>query len=142
MANLMQYRPLSDLQTEMERLVSDVLPNWREGAANALWNPSVDVSESENEYKISMDLPGLAREDVQITFDRGLLQISGERKMREYEQQPKFHRIERWYGRFFRQFRFEQPVNPEGISAGFENGVLTVVAPKKEEAKPRRIEVS
>ncbi len=143
MANLTIYRSLSDLQREVDRLFDRFMPVSREQNGTSVWSPVVDVHETDEAYVVYMDLPGLSRDDVTITFDRGALQVSGERKMwHEEEQKPQFHRVERWSGHFFRSFQFSHNIDQEHIKATFENGVLTIELPKTEESKPRRIEIS
>jgi len=89
-----------------------------------------------------MDLPGLSHDDVNITYEAGKLQVSGERSFeRDEENKPQFHRVERWYGRFFRSFELGREVEPGNIKATFTDGVLAIELPKKEESKPMKIEI-
>ncbi|WP_456427337.1 Hsp20/alpha crystallin family protein [Rhodocaloribacter sp.] len=149
MANLTRYMPttgLSQLQREVDRLFEDffgrTLMTDRETELQSVWTPVVDLSESDDAYLIRMDLPGLSKEDVQITFENGVLQVSGERKNVHEETKDQVHRIERWYGRFFRSFNLGQNVQADKIKATFKNGVLTIEAPKVEASKPLKIKVS
>lgn len=88
-----------------------------------------------------MDLPGLSKKDIQITFDNGALQISGERSVTA-DENAQFHQIERRRGRFHRSLRFPREVQPEKVKASFEHGVLTIRMPKTEQSRPRKIEIS
>jgi HSP20 family protein len=143
MANLTVYRPLSDLQREVDRLFDRFTPEKEDQNRTSVWSPVVDVHETEEAYVIHMDLPGLTRDDVTITFEKGALQVSGERKMwRDEEEKQQFHRVERWSGHFFRSFQFSHNIDAERIRASFENGVLAIELPKTEESKPRRISIS
>lgn len=146
MTSLVRFSPLvsaSNFQQEVDRMFDRFLGRQtEEGDANtAVWSPRVDLSETEDSYLLRLDLPGLTREDVTITYEDGTLKISGERSFAGGEEQSQFHRIERWYGRFFRSFNFGRSINPEEISASFQDGVLTVSLPKPEEKKPIRVEI-
>lgn len=139
MANVTLYRPLSELQREVDRLFEDFFPAYN--GEPSVWTPAVDLYEKEDAYFVLMDLPGLTKQDVQITFDNGALQISGERTF-EGEKDLQFHQVERRRGRFYRSLRFGREVVPENVKASFENGVLTIEVPKTERSRPRRIEIS
>lgn len=143
MANLTMYRPLSELQREVDRLFDRVMPEREDQNRTSIWSPVVDVHETDEHYVIHMDLPGLTKDDVTVTFEKGALRISGERKMwRDEEEKPQYLRVERWIGHFFRSFQFNHNIDADRIEASFENGVLTVELPKSEESKPRRIAIS
>jgi HSP20 family protein len=108
------------------------------------WTPKVDMSEDDNNYHINMELPGLTKDDIDVTVENGLLNVEGERK-HESEQggeNKDFHRVERFYGQFQRSFRLPEGVNDKDINAEFKNGILHLQVPKGEEAKPKQIEVS
>ena len=94
-------------------------------------------------YLIHMDLPGLSAADVNITYENGTLQVSGERQFEKKEEQDaQFHLLERWYGRFHRSFEIGREINPEAIKATFKDGVLEISLAKREESKPVRIKIS
>lgn len=137
---------LRDLRQEMDRFFGEFFPTWRtwspEEAESAVWAPRVDVGENEDAYILSLDLPGVSKEDLSIQFQDGSLHVSGERKLvsRE-EEQINYTRVERRYGHFYRSFTLPKAVNAEAIQAHFENGVLTVHVPKAAELKPRKIEI-
>jgi HSP20 family protein len=105
------------------------------------WSPQVDISEDDNEYLIKADLPEMKREDVKVTFENGVLSISGERKSEREEKKKKFHRIERSYGTFLRTFTLPEGADSTKIAAEFKDGVLKVHLPKSLAAKPKPIEV-
>lgn len=142
MANLTRYSPLTELQREVDRLFNEFLPARPQDGASLVWSPAADLWETDDSYLISLDLPGLTKQDVEITFEHGTLQVSGERKMTQEVQERQYHRIERRQGRFFRTFRFDRSVNPDQIEARFRDGVLTLQVPKTEESRPRRIQIS
>jgi HSP20 family protein len=105
------------------------------------WAPLVDISEDDKEYRITVELPEVKREDVKVTAEAGTLTIMGERKFEKEEKDRKYHRIERAYGSFGRSFSFPEDANPTKVSAEFKEGVLTVHLVKDEKAKPQHIEV-
>ena len=130
------------LRREMSRLFDDFVPTRSgENKESSVWAPRADLSETDDAYVIAIDLPGVNRDDLEITVEDGTLKVSGERSMKEEEQTGQFYRIERAYGRFFRSFNFGSNVDPDNIEASFDDGVLTIRAGKAEERKPRRIEV-
>lgn len=140
MANLTLNRSLSELQREVDRLFDDFFPVRGDGNRN-VWTPDVDVWETDESYYFAFDLPGLDKNEVDITYQDGMLQVSGERKWAQ-DETNRYHRLERPYGHFFRSIRLEQDAKTDEITAHFENGVLTVQVPKMEEVRPRRIEIS
>ena len=113
-----------------------------EEVSNRNWVPPVDIQETEEGYRLQAELPGLTKEDIDITLENNVLRLSGERKFERDVKKENFHRVERTYGTFSRAFSLPQQVNAEGVQAGFENGVLTILVPKAEQAKPRKISIS
>ncbi len=113
-----------------------------EEVSNRNWVPPVDIQETTEGYRLQAELPGLTREDIDITLENNVLRLSGERKYERDVKKESFHRVERTYGTFSRAFALPQQVNGEGVQAAFENGVLTVTVPKAEQAKPRKIAIS
>ena len=104
------------------------------------WNPAVEIFESDEEIVLTTELPGLEEKDVHISVEDRFLSISGERSF-EKKEDRNYLRSERWYGKFSRSFRLPETADFENIQAELKSGVLTVTVPKKEEAKPRQIEV-
>jgi HSP20 family protein len=113
-----------------------------EDVANRTWTPPVDIRESDDAFRIHAELPGLTKEDVQITLENNVLRLSGERKFEKEVKQDAYHRIERAYGSFSRSFALPHQVASDKVEAKFENGVLSIVVPKVEQAKPRRIAIA
>lgn len=113
-----------------------------EDVSNRSWTPPVDIQETADSYRLYAELPGLTKENIEITLENNVLRLSGERKFEKDAQKDNYHRIERTYGAFARSFTLPNQVNSEGVQAQFENGVLTITAPKAEQAKPRRISIS
>jgi HSP20 family protein len=110
-------------------------------AATTAWAPAVDISERKDAYLVTVELPGLKPEDLDITMEDGLLTIQGERQFTSESSEQQFHRVERRYGAFRRSITLPAHVTAEGIQASFEDGVLQLLIPKAEEAKPKRIQV-
>lgn len=109
--------------------------------AVAEWAPLVDISEDDQEYLIKAELPELKREDVKVTAVEGTLTITGERKFEKEEKGKKYHRVERSYGSFVRNFSLPDDTSPEKVSAEFKDGILSVHLGKTEKPKPQEIEV-
>ena len=130
----------SSPMTVFDQFFSDfALP--RSWTAAAEYAPAADVLENQNEIKVKVDLPGHDPKSVQVKLENGILTIQSERKQERQEQQEGVLRAERSYGAFARSFSLPDTVNPEKVEARFENGVLTITLPKREETKPRAIEV-
>jgi HSP20 family protein len=114
-----------------------------EARAKATWRPSVDVIEHEGSFDLTLDLPGIKKEDLTITVKEGTLYLSGERKRPEHDANDKFyHYYERPYGTFERSFKLPDHVDGDKIKASFADGELHVEMPKLEKAKPRTIKIS
>lgn len=105
------------------------------------WAPLVDIVESDKEYLIKAELPGLKKEDVKVTFENGTLAIAGERKFEKEEKGKRYHRVESTYGSFMRSFVLPADTDPSKIDAEFKDGVLHVHVAKSETAKPKQINV-
>jgi len=105
------------------------------------WTPSVDIAETENELTLKADVPGVKLEDITIEVENGTLSISGSRTFESEETRGGYHRQERSYGAFHQAFVLPETVDLDKVTAGCSNGVLTVVLPKKEMAKPRTIKI-
>lgn len=110
-------------------------------SVTAQWIPAVDVFEDKDAVRIVAELPGVRPEDVKITVENNVLSIRGEKKQVAEEQSERVHRYERSYGSFERTFSLPTTMDADRIQAEFENGVLTVVIPRAEKARPRTIEI-
>ena len=138
------FRELEDMMTRLNRLVGEGNTAGREGQeamTMADWVPRVDVLETETEYLIKAELPGVEKGDVKISVQEGVLTVAGQRQMEKEEKGKRFHRVERPYGTFVRNFTVPDYVDDNGLTAEFKNGLLTVHLPKSEKAKPKSIEV-
>ena len=108
---------------------------------NAVWMPLADISENKDSFLINVDLPGIDKKDVKISFTDGQLTISGERKQEKESKNSTYHRVERSYGKYYRSFSLPKEIKADEIDAEFKNGQLMITIPKSEEVKPKEIEV-
>ena len=111
------------------------------GREMVVFAPRTNVAETEKEYEITVDLPGVKPEDFNVELKEGALWITGERKQEHQEEGKTYHRIERTYGQFRRVIPLEVPADPEKIHAEYKDGVLRIVVPKEESAQPKKIPV-
>ncbi|HEX3037252.1 MAG TPA: Hsp20/alpha crystallin family protein, partial [Thermodesulfobacteriota bacterium] len=106
------------------------------------WVPAADIYETESGYVVKADFPGVKKENIQIDVHDGTLTLKAEKKFEEKESKDNYLRVERAYGSFVRSFRLPKNVDAEKIEAEYKDGVLEVTLPKKEEAKPKKIQVN
>lgn len=133
---------LTDLRNEIDRLFEAPLTELAQ-ASQLLsgWTPPIDVHEDKDNVLVKVELPGMKKEDIDISLHEGCLSVSGERKVSTIEN-AEVHRAERFEGRFQRTVSLPSAVAAERVTAQYKDGVLTVTLPKTEEAKPRRIDVN
>ena len=105
------------------------------------WAPPVDVAEDQNHILVKVEVPGMDEKELRVNFEDGLLTVSGERQF-ERKDDRNYHRIERSYGSFVRTFSLPRTVDANAITADYKNGVLEIAIPKKEEAKPKQIQIN
>ncbi len=105
------------------------------------WSPAADISETDKEYLVKAELPGIKREDVKVTLDDGVLTIEGERKFEKDDKTEKTHRVERFYGTFRRSFGLPEHVDAKGIRAESRDGVLLVHVPKDKTEKSKSVQI-
>jgi HSP20 family protein len=105
------------------------------------WSPAVNILEKQDTIHITADLPGMKPEDVEVTVDNGVLTVRGERRFEEASEGESYHRIERVYGVFERTFTLPNSIDTGKIEAKFTNGEMEIVLPKREESKPRSVQV-
>ena len=136
------FRGATTLQDQVNRLFNDVFE--RQGGESNLtaWAPAVDIYESEHELVVKADLPDIDPKDLDIRVENNILTIRGERKFEKKVNEESYLRVERAYGSFARSFTLANTVNSDAIKAEYQNGVLTLTIPKKEEAKPKQIKVN
>jgi HSP20 family protein len=138
-------RNLNDLQREIDRVFGRFFPS-REGddestSRQAVWAPRTDLIETEDNYRLQLDVPGLSKEDLTINYKDNQLTISGERTSDRTGEGEEYVRVERSFGQFYRSFTLPRTVNAETITASYDNGVLTIHVPKTEKEKSRQIEI-
>lgn len=145
---IMRWSPANDLLRErvnrlFEQAFGDVYGGEQgEEVSSRSWTPAVDIAETDEALSLYAELPGLTKEDVEITLEDNVLAIKGERKFEREETKENFHRIERAYGTFHRSFHLPSNVRSDQVEASFRDGVLRIDIPKQEEAKPRKIAIS
>lgn len=133
---------LSDLRTEIDRLFESPFAELaRTSSLFSGWMPAVDLSEDNDHFVVKAELPGMKKDDINLTLHEGCLTISGERLSEQKHEATEVHRTERFVGRFQRTLSLPAPVAVEKIAAQYKDGVLTVTLPKTEEAKPKQIDV-
>jgi HSP20 family protein len=137
------FRDLRSLQDEVNRLFSTNLSRafGDEGIARGAWMPNVDIYENKDQIVLEAELPGMNREDFDLSIENNIITLRGERRFEKKDESDNYHRVERAYGTFTRSFTLPQTVSAEGANAEYKNGVLRVTLPKREEVKARRIEV-
>jgi HSP20 family protein len=144
---IVRWEPLREfgtLQNEMNRLFNSVFDTPPAGGNGAMrrWVPAMDLAETEDHFVLRADLPGLSEDDVKIELEDATLTISGERRSEHEDKGEGFYRVERAFGSFSRSLTLPQGVDADGVTAGFDRGVLEVRIPKPEQRRPRRIEIS
>ena len=141
--SLQHYQPnsvLNQFSNEINRLFARDYDNFP-ALSNAHWVPAVDVHENEEDYLIEADVPGIQADDIEVTLERGVLTLKGERKSERSVEDKGVRHVERSYGSFVRRFSLPDTADAENIDARVEQGVLRLTIKKKAESKPRRIEV-
>jgi HSP20 family protein len=133
------FRPLPELWWDVDRLFDEMFN--RPELRVAPGGPEADFYETENEFVLEMDLPGFTGEDVDVTVEKGVLSITGERSIERDEEKGDYHLRERAWGKVSRSFSIPHTIEGNKVNADFLKGVLTVTLPKAPEAKARRIEI-
>ncbi len=145
---LIRFAPadvLEEVWQEMEERLNEV--RRKDGEASkreshtAVWKPRVDIRENDDELWFAVEMPGMDKNDIHVSFEDGYLKIEGERKAVEPKDGLHYLRRERRYGKFGRRFKINTRIDQQNIEAKYENGVLMVHLPKAPEEKPRKIEV-
>ena len=134
------FREMRGLQREMNRMFSDRFHG--EEAFGTAWNPKIDIYENADSMVLEAELPGMKREDFELSFENNVLTLKGERRFEKKTDEDNYHRVERAYGEFSRSFTLPHTVTVENAKAEFENGMLTVTLKKREETKARKIEIT
>jgi HSP20 family protein len=137
------FREVSRLRREMDRLWDDFFGPGRKALRplEMEWAPAVDVSETADQVVIKAEVPGMEAKDIDISLAGDVLTIKGEKKSEREEKKENYHLVERTYGSFSRSLKLPTAVDADKIEASYKQGVLTVSCPKKEEVKPKAIEI-
>src|SRR6266487_6907564 len=152
MATMTRWDPFEDLRSVQDEMaqMSPMLAHalglhtQQQGSGQATttaWAPALDISERKDAYLVTVELPGVAVDDLEITLEGGMLTIQGERHFAHDSSEQRFHRVERRYGAFRRAITLPAHVVGDAVEASVDQGVLQIVVPKMEEATPKRIQV-
>lgn len=137
------FSQLSSLRDEIDRLFESPLASLREGTQFLSgWTPPVDIFEDKDNLIVKAEVPGMKPEGIDVSLHEGVLTLSGERKSEEKYSDAETYRSERFLGRFQRTVTLPTPVDAEKVKASYEDGILKVILPKTEEAKPKHIDVN
>ena len=142
-------KDLLDVEREFNRIFNSMGNSFevtrKEGSDeefdNAVWMPLTDIAEDNDNYYLKVDLPGIKKQDVKISYIDGNLSISGERVQDKEAKDKKIHRVERSYGKYYRSFNIPKEIKDDKIKAEFKDGQLTITIPKADEVKPKEIDI-
>ena len=141
---LVRWSPSSEVvrrRGQMNRFLADFFNGFESDSAQGSWSPAVDIFEKNGNIELHAELPGLTVKDVELRVENETLTLRGERKHDDEVKDRGYHRIERIYGSFVRSFHLPAAVDQSKIKADFKDGLLRVVLPKRDEAKPREISI-
>jgi HSP20 family protein len=146
---LIRWEPVAELNTiqnEMNRLFNTFFdpsaPTGRGTGTTRRWLPAMDLVETQDHYVLRADLPGLSDGDVNVQLEDNVLSISGERKADHNDQQEGYYRLERAFGAFSRSLTLPDGVDPDGVQAHFDRGVLEIRIPKPEQKRPKTVQIT
>ncbi|MGB9711693.1 MAG: Hsp20/alpha crystallin family protein [Dissulfurimicrobium sp.] len=135
------FRELSNLRREMDKVWEDFFGGGELVSTEGTWIPSIDLSETKDSLIIKAEVPGMDAKDIDISIAGDMLTIKGEKQRKTEEKDENYHRVETRYGSFSRMIRLPVSIDAEKATATYEKGVLKLVLPKKEEVKPKQIEI-
>ena|SRR5437867_10121704 len=141
---LTRWDPVHDilsLQEGMNHILGDALPGFLGAEPSTAWFPPVDIHEDENRVVLRAEVPGVSKDDIDIRVEGGIITLRGEKKQEKEVGSQKAYRFERFYGSFARSFVLPTSIDADSIVATYKDGVLEVVLPKSEAAKPKKIQV-
>jgi HSP20 family protein len=146
--NLSLYSPWnapgSDPHRDMRQILGSIFNTEQSDQSNVVtsqWAPQVDIKEEDDQFLILADIPGVDPKDIEITMEKGILSLKGQRIDESIQQKGKVTRVERSHGTFYRRFALPDSADPNGIKASGRHGVLEILIPKRPESAPRRIQV-
>ncbi len=134
-------RTLRNLQREVDSIFDQFFNRSGDDSTSTVWAPRTDLSETDDAFRIRLDVPGMTKEDITINLQNNTLTVSGERTTERKEEDEEYVRVERAFGNFHRTFTLPDAVDPESVEAAYEDGVLTINVPKTEESTRRQIEI-
>lgn len=139
------FKEVERIQRDMNSLLGGSLmanlPSRDSSLYDQVFNPAVDLEESDDKYTLKVDLPGVDKKDIELTVEDNSIAIKGEKKEERKDKDKGALRTERFYGRFYREVAFPLGIDNSKITADYTNGVLQITVPKKEETKPKQIKV-
>ena len=143
LARFPSFRDALRLQNDFDRLFHLSRPVFADSDAEALngWAPAVDIYEDQEGITLTAELPGLSAQDIDLRVENNTLTLKGERRLEKEDKRDNYRRVERYYGTFTRSFALPATVDTERIQAESKNGVLKVFLPRREETKPKQIQV-
>jgi len=139
-----RFGGLTNLRDEIDRLFEAPLAELAHASSHLLsgWNPAIDLHEDRENVYVNVELPGMKKEEIDLSLHEGALSISGERRVENKSEESEIYRSERYVGRFHRSIMLPSPVAADKVRAQYKDGILTVTLPKTEEAKPKQINVN
>jgi HSP20 family protein len=135
------FDDLTNIKNQFDRVLARFNPEFDEEVLNTPWTPPADVIETKDAITIKVELPGFTEKEIKVEMENGLLMLRGERKLNKEIVEKDYRQIERFYGKFTRTFVLPANVDFAKITAAYVNGLLELYLPKKEEAKPKTINV-
>jgi HSP20 family protein len=138
------FQELNLITSRMNRLFQDTYGqgSTEENLTTSAFVPPVDIYEDEHNITLKIEVPGIEQKDMDVRMENNTLTVRGERKFEKEEKEENFHRVERRYGSFYRAFTLPNTVDPDSVSADYDNGLLKIKLAKKAEAKPKQIKVN
>ncbi len=138
------FREMGTVQDRMNRLFeeSNRAVRGEDPAPTTVWSPAVDIHETENEIVVKAEVPGIEKNEIELTLENNILRLRGERRFEKDTREENYHRIERSYGSFSRSFQIPTVVDEAKIAADHNDGVLTITLPKTHKAKTKQIAIN
>jgi HSP20 family protein len=134
-------RTVRDLQREVDSIFDQFFGRDSDDDTSTVWAPRTDLSETDDAFRIRLDVPGMTKDDITINLQSNTLTVSGERTTERQEENEEYVRVERAFGNFHRTFTLPDAVDAENVKAAYEDGVLTINVPKTETSTRRQIEI-
>ena len=140
--SLIRWDPFREFNALPARFGGFFGRDWEAPLSTTAWNPSVDIFENDNEVVVKAELPGMNAKDIEVRLENNVLMLKGERRFEKETKEENYHRVEREYGTFSRAFALPAVVNGDKVTAEYKDGILKIVVPKKEDAKPKPIKIA